>query len=312
MVLPFLAIAAVAAPLIGGLIGGLGTGGGKKSSRKASAALASVKIPTLEELTIELERAVLQGQITPLLAQQALQEASQLEEFEEDPIFRGAQLRALEGLQDVVDTGGLTATTRANLAQIAGEQRATTRGAREAALANARARGISGSGIELAGTLAAGQQAVQTASQRGLEQAALGERARREALIQLAQTGTTIRGQEFGQAATRAASADAISRFNVQLRSQTDRENINRQNAAQAFNLAERQRLSEANVATAQREELFNRQLPLKVAELDLRKQGAIAGVFQNRAQLEEAAKTKKFEAFGSGIASAGSVLGKI
>lgn len=122
-----------------------------------------------------------------------------------------AQNDALAGLQEIVDADGLTAETKADLAS---QQKMTAdqeRGQREAILANARARGVGGSGLEFASNLENQQGSAAIGAQQGFDTAALGEQQKYQALNDLGSMGTSVNQQQLDVANAQ----NAINAFNA-------------------------------------------------------------------------------------------------
>lgn len=131
--------------------------------------------------------------------------------YEADPAAAAAQQSALAGLQDIVDSDGLTAETKADLAAQQKQQADLERGQRESILANARARGVGGSGLEFASNLANQQGSAEIGAQQGFNTAALGEQQKYQALNDLAVQGGAINTQNLNVA----NSQNAINAFNA-------------------------------------------------------------------------------------------------
>lgn len=161
-------------------------------------------------------------------------------EYKTDPALRQAQMDALAGLQDTYRSGGFTAADKAAI-ELGNIQAATAgRGAREAAMSNARARGLSGSAIELANTQRANQGAADRAYQGAREnQIAARDRAM-QAMIQRSQMAGSLNQSDLGQQ----EASNRIRMFNQEALSNW--RNAAAQNQANIFGLAqgERQRRS--------------------------------------------------------------------
>jgi hypothetical protein len=265
------------------------TGGREKQAsdaqRSATAQFANLQLPSIEEMKVKLEQLVLQGQITPEQAQAALVERSRLEDISLDPRLREAQLASLAKLNEIGE-GGLTLRDKANLERIKAEQAAFERGQREAILQNAQARGVAGSGLELAQSMLAQQQGANRAAQGGLDAAALAQERALAAILQGGQLGGQIRGQDFEQQARIAQARDAIAQFNAQNQQQVNLENMKARQQAQIQNLAERQRIADANVMLRNQQEATNKALIQQDFENRYRKAGGVASGYQNEAAM--------------------------
>lgn len=219
----------------------------------ASQRFQNVDLPSLDEMRVQLERAVVAGEMTPEEANLFLQEQSDLANFAQDPRLKQAQISALEGLGEVAE-GGLNDTDRAALSQIASEERTAEKGQRDAILQQADMRGAGGSGLELAQQLLNQQQSAQRQSQRDTDVAGMAQQRALQAMIQSGQLAGQIGQQDLNQASTIAQAKDAINRFNTQARQQTDQRNVDARNQAQAANLANRQQVSNLNTGIANQE----------------------------------------------------------
>lgn len=217
--------------------------------------------PSVDSMKVRLQELVSQGAFTPEEAQTILQENSAYEDIQLDPTARNAQLAALQSLMDVSESDGMSATSRAKLADINDEVMTAQRGARGAILQNAAERGVAGSGLELASQLGEQQAAATRASRQATDVHAAAEQAAYEALIAGANLGGQIRGQDYQVASDKAAATDAINRFNAANKQQVLSQNVDRRNMAQAANLAEKQRISDTNVANANANSVRNSEL---------------------------------------------------
>src|SRR6185436_3925664 len=129
-------------------------------------------------------------------------------------------------------TRGLDEQSIAALRQIQQENQTAERGSREAILQNAAARGISGSGLELASQMGNQQTSATNQANQGF-QAAADANARKLAAIQgIGQLGGQIHGQEENKATAQ----NAINQFNAANRQNVEGTNVAARNAAEAAN----------------------------------------------------------------------------
>jgi len=138
--------------LFGGITKALFGGGGEAAAGAGVKTFKNLKTPEIEDMEIELETLVQQGVLTPEQAQAALVDSSAFEGISLDPNLKAAQMDALAGLQDVSENG-MTAIDRAAMGNIIQDEQTASRGARDAIIQNANARGMGGSGLELAAQL---------------------------------------------------------------------------------------------------------------------------------------------------------------
>ncbi len=274
------------------LIGGLSdliSGGNQSKAAGASQAsvdaLNSLQTPDVTKMQLQLETLVQQGQITPEEAELYLQQESAMNDIELDPALKQAQMDALSSLQDISSSGGMTAMDKALLGQIQTQEQTASRGAREAIIQNAQARGLGGSGIELMQQMQNQQDSATRQSQRDLDVAGMAQSRALEALQAAGNLGGQIGQQQFGQQAQVASANDAISRFNTQNSQDVSNLNTANRNATQAANLAEKQRIADANAATRNQQQEYNKQLAQQDFENRYKKAGGVANAYQAQTQ---------------------------
>jgi hypothetical protein len=133
-----------------------------------------------------------------------------------DPVAREAQRRAYQRLMDMGTQTGLSVEDRAALDESRAETSRQEQGQRAAILEGARARGMSGSGMELQAQLSAQQGAADRNASAGVQAASEARRRAMQALVAAGGQAGQARGQDFSEQAARAQSQDAIDRFNSQ------------------------------------------------------------------------------------------------
>ena len=171
-----------------------------------------------------------QGDYTPQMAQ--------YEKIQEDAATRQKQLESLGAMQEMAKTG-LSAQDELGYDQARQLGAQMSRAGTETALQDARRRGISGGGQEVAMREMANQAGAERARQAAMEQAA--NAAQQRAAYQQIYSSSlgNLRGQDYNAAQ---ANADIINRFHQM--------NTAEQNAAQQANLANRQAIGNTNVST--------------------------------------------------------------
>jgi hypothetical protein len=174
------------------------------------------------------------GQISP---ESYVAGPSAYENIKTDPVALAAQQKALASMQKIGDEGGMTLEDKVNLAQIAQDELNQNRGIQEATSQNAAARGISGSGLEMAKRLSADQGTANRQSTRDMEVAAQAQARALQAIQNSGTMGSQLRTQDYNEQQNLANARDAITAFNLK----------NRQ-AIDTANLANQQRIAEANV----------------------------------------------------------------
>jgi hypothetical protein len=215
-----MAIASVAAPIVGGLVGNLmGSGDRKRQAamiKRAMAELDAVGQPpdlSREIIFKELQRA---GILTPQLEEEITVAESEMGKLkEQDPSLRDTQRQALERIKQQAATG-LTAEDRASLNQVRGEVQRDSEAKRQQIMQSMQSRGMGGSGAELMSALQSAQGA---ADQAATGSDAVMAQAQQRALQALSESGRMagdIRGQDFGIDSARAQAVDERNRMLAQ------------------------------------------------------------------------------------------------
>lgn len=210
----------------------------------AQARIDAVDLPDLREYDLPSYDNLFQ--YDPETLQAIQQQQSSLSTFEGDPRFQQAQIDALRQMSELSE-GGLTEGDRLAMTEAQIDASRADRGRQEAILQALARRGMGGSGQELAARLASSQQAADQAASMQRSQL---QGAQQRALAALAQKGDlagSMRGQEFSEAARRAAAADAINRFNVQNRMGAQQANVEARNRAQIMRSQAAQQVANMN-----------------------------------------------------------------
>lgn len=256
------------------------------SSPQVKDHFGSIDAPNPADLAIHLEELVQQGSLSPEQAQTILQEKSAMGGITLDPKLKSAQMEALASLQEIGDSG-LTATDKADFARIQSDEQARERGAREAILQNAEARGMGGSGLEIMSQLKNQQDSASRTAERDLDVAALAKQRALEALIQGGSMAGNIRNQDFNEQAQVAQAEDAISRFNTQNRQNQVNLNTAARNDASAKNLGVKQAIADTNTGMRNQQQIQNKNLIQQNFDNELKKRGGKQQVAQTNAQIQ-------------------------
>jgi hypothetical protein len=172
---------------------------------------------------------------------------SAMEGVNADPRLRQEQLGSLEQLSNLSETGN-NAETRARLGAIMSQLARQEGAGRNAILNSMRARGVSGSGAELAAQLSNQQATAERAQTAGLQTAADANRRALDALLQKGNMAGQIRSQDFSQDSAKAQARDAIARYNADSRSRAGY--YNAQLPAQQFQMTMQKLAGKSNAAT--------------------------------------------------------------
>jgi hypothetical protein len=235
---------------------------------------SGINVPDPEQMKLNLEEYVSQGIITPEAADAILQDPSQFTKIVQSPQFKDAQLKALQGLQDVASQGGMTAIDKAQLNDIANQEATQSRGSREAIMANAAEKGVGGSGLEMLSQMKNQQESTNRAANRGSDVAAAAQQRALQALIQGGQMGESMGNSEFRQQADIAAAKDAVNRFNTSNLNETEKYNVSARNNASLANLKAKQGIADSNVGLRNTAQQYNKELLQKEFENKYKKAG--------------------------------------
>lgn len=272
--------------IIGGLVGQEQAKPYEKAAEEAAQqALETITgIPDLELDPITLERLQSAGVVTPEMIETITQGPSAMEGISTDPRLAQAQMKALENLSQLGEEG-LTAVDRAALNEMRRSVETGERGRQGAILQDMAARGMGGSGAELAARLSSSQAATERAASEADRLAAMAQQNRLAALSQAGQLGGQIRGQEFGEKSAIAQAQDAIARFNAANKQQVAAANVGARNLAQQFNLQSEQDRLRYNNEISRLQEMYNKgQIPLSEYNAAVQKAQLASGAYQTEA----------------------------
>lgn len=209
--------------IVGGLAGNMlaaqqaqALQGANRLQALAALAQLSNRPPVIPEIQYTRYGTPEEYQLAGTLNPEALSN-TELADIARNEQMRQAQLDVLRQYQEM-GTEGLSAIDRAALSEIQNQIAMQERGQREAILQNMAQRGLSGSGQELAASLAASQQATQDASMQGMRQAAMAQANRQAALERIANLSGGLEQTDFEREALKARAQDVINQFNTQNR----------------------------------------------------------------------------------------------
>lgn len=211
---------------------------------------------------------------------------------EADPMLKAAQLSALSKLGQIEQSGGMTLENQAALNRVQSQLARQESAGRQSIANDMQARGMGGSGAELAMALQNQQASADRASQMGMDRAAMAQKSYLESILQRGQVAGNMRNQDFRERAAR----DEIEKYNAAARERANLHNAklgqqrfdNDLSVAQGrAGLAGKSADQQAGMADSDR---------LMGAGL-----GAAAGTAADAYYREQAAKKKKEEEFGSG-----------
>lgn len=150
-----------------------------------------------------------------------------------------AQQDALRGFGEIA-THGTTAIDRARMAEAQRAQEQTLRAQRGATMADMQARGMAGSGLELAQNEAAMQEAAMRRSMDDMRTQAMAQQRSFDALGAQGDLAGQIRHASWGEESDRARAVDQINEFNTRLRADNQADYLTRHSRS-ALDYADRQ-----------------------------------------------------------------------
>jgi hypothetical protein len=280
--------------------------------QQATAEYENIKLPTIDEQLLQLQEIKNAGNLTPEQEQTLTQKESELNSYKQNPEAYTAQMQALQQLQKIGSEGGLTAMDRAQLNQIQNQVNAQEQSNRAAIGQNYQARGMGGSGVELAQQLAGNQAATQTAADQGFNVAAQAQQRALQAIQGAGQMGQGIESQQFGEAGQKAAAQNAINQFNTANAQNIAGQNVQRANYAQQANLANQQQLNSANTNIANQQQIANKGLYQQDYQNQLAKAGGVSNALNKQAQNSQAqgqANANLYSGIGQAAAKVGTGL---
>jgi len=249
----------------------------------------NVGVPNVEDMELQLQDLVLQGILSPEDAQAALAGDSAMGGITLDPALKQKQMASLAALQDLADNGGVTLTDQANLRKTMDQVNAEERGARDAIISNADARGMGGSGLALMSQMKNQQDAATRASNAGLDMTAKARDMALQALIQGGTQAGNVRSQDFNEQSQIAQGQDAISKFNAANQQQTNLANTAARNNAQQMNLQAKQAIANTNTAQRNSSQQYNKELQQKNYENQMNKAQTGANLLTGHAASSQA-----------------------
>lgn len=263
-------------------------GGGSDRYDDALKGYDQIEQPNIDDLKIKLKQYVQAGILKPEQAQVILQNPSSFGDISTNPSFDEAELGALDKLQEIGNEGGLTATDKAKLGDIANQENQQERGSREAIMQGAAQRGTGGSGFDLMSQLMNQQGSAQRKSDRDMDVAGMAEQRALDAIMKSGDLASNLETQDFNKAAEVAKANDAINQFNTTNKMNVMNSNVADRNAAQKYNLDTKQAIGNSNVDLANKQQTYNKSLPQQIYQNKMGMANAKSGVLQGQGTLQD------------------------
>lgn len=222
-------------------------------------------------------------------------EDSELGDIVTDPRYRENELAALRELEDI-SKQGFTASDLADMVRTENLANRAHQGRTESIRQGMQARGLGGSGLDIATQMQSAQMANEMEALKALEREGMMQDRKSNAALQLGNLSSQLQGRDYSQQAQKAQANDAINRFNA-----ANRLNVNQWNQQNAQNIA--------NQNVAQGNQWRDQQFQAKsgLGELDYN----AATDDYNMQQAKKAEKQKKKAGMMGGLlGAAGAVAG--
>lgn len=288
--------------------------GGKDSDaenalKQAQAAFSGIQAPTQDQLTLpQLQKYVEAGLMTPAQAQAVLQQGNAYDQISTDSKPVEAEMSALSQMQDIAESGGMDAQAKSALADAANTAQINEQGQRGSIIDQMAARGIPTSLMSEALQSAAAGQDAQTLSLTGAKAAGDAEQRALEALSSSGTLGGQIHGQQYSEAANKAAAQNAISQWNAQTQTGVNQANATNTQQANMYNTQNAQDVSNQNTTTGNQRTAYNTNVPQQVFNNAIQKAQGQAGVAQNQSQQAMQAGQQQAGLIGGLIGAGGTV----
>lgn len=263
----------------GGILGNILSAGDQQKALDAQlAALQGFQNlnPTLQQVNFQGQQSV--GSYNPNLESTFQQGPNALAGIQSNPAYMSAQNNALQGLQQVAQNGGLTTIDKANLNNMLSQSAQQNAGQQGAIQQQMAARGMGGSGFQLAAQMAGQQNSANQANQAATNVAGQAQMRALQAMQGAGNLGQSMQAQQYGQQANAANAQNLINQFNTMNSQNVANTNTQNQNQGQLYNLQQGQTIANNNANMANQQQLQNNNYQQQYYNNQLGKQQAIAG----------------------------------
>jgi hypothetical protein len=247
-----------------------------------------VQIPDPAQQKLALQQFVLQGKLDPKLESAIQANPSQFQKIVTNPTYNSAKLSALNQLQQIGNQGGLRLQDRAALQDAQQQSIDKERGDRMAIQNQMAQRGLGGSGFDVAAQLQAQQSGADRNAQSSLDVAAQAQNRALQSIQSAGDMASKFQGQDFDQAAQRAAAEDRINLFNTQNMQDVQQRNTSAQNQAQYQNLSNQQKIADQNVQQNNYQQEYNKKLAQQQFDNQSKLASGMAGQYGNLANIAQ------------------------
>lgn len=248
-------IAATVGSAASSIVGGIMANNANKSAQAAAAAAMARAQALIDQVgappdlsgKIILDQLQQAGVLTPEMESQIGNVVSKVSQVKTDPATRAMQVKALQEMSKR-GSAGYTPEDRAQYNQSRQGVQRDLEAKQQQIAQEMQMRGQAGGGNELAQRLLASQAGADRASEEADRISAAASQSKLQALSQMGSMSGALRGQDFNEENTKAASQDEMDRFTTDRQLAISQRNVASANQAQAANLANKQDISNANV----------------------------------------------------------------
>lgn len=297
-----------AIPIVTGIIGQQqaqqARSNAEDDAKKALGAIQGVNVPDIDKMRLALEQYQSTGSLTPNMENASLLGNTNLQNIALDPKYNQYTQSALQKMADV-SQNGLPDVDRAQLQNILNSTAQQNQSNQKAILENRAARGMGGSGDELAAQLSSQQSGANTASNQALQLAALAAQRKMDATSNLGNMVNTAQNADYQRQAQLQGQKDTIAQFNAQQQQGVTQRNTTNQNEAQRLNLANQQDISNQNTALRNQQQQYNKGLEQTNYDNQMRRATGVVNGYNNMANLNNGqanATANQYAQMGSGV----------
>ena len=247
-----------------------------------------INVPDPAQQKLVLQKFVTEGALDPSLESAIKQSPSEFSKVVTGVQNKNAQQRALSSLQQIGDEGGLRLQDKAALTEANLDASTRARGERDAITSEMARRGLGGSGFELQAKLAGQQGDADRAARTSLGIASGANQRALQAISDAGDLGTKFRGQDFQEQSAKAQAQDAINRFNTANLQDVNQRNNAALNAAQKYNLDQKQSTSDQNTKLANYQQEKNTALTQQEFENQMAKAKGSSSLYGQGGQIAQ------------------------
>lgn len=297
-------------------VGGIGNAisnmsAGDRANAVQNQALQSwlnVNIPDPATQKLALQQFVQTGELHPSVEQAIKQDPTAFTQVVQSATDKAAQNQALQSLQDIGNSGGLRLQDKAALQDAMLKSQTEGRTNSQNIAAKAAQQGTTGGGFEEQAQLSNGQNQANQDAQNSLSVASQAQNRALQSIQEAGTQATQMNQQDLAQQNAQAQATDAINKFNATNLQDVNQRNTASSNYAQQQNLAEQQKVSDANTNLSNQQQEYNKSLAQQQFTDQAQKAAGETGQYNNIANTDEkqgAALGNAFSNVGGGISSA-------